>query len=188
VIQILMGWDGDHLHPLSHPWPRLRHCLYRRTELRRGRRCRTTVVVRVPSNGAVSLRIRFYGWMADRGAGRAGNPGSTARESSYPRLYCRPTGWSPGRLRRTAGLCRMASVARSCLILCIRPTRAEHPDWSTSPKAPAWANVDHRSFRGKWDASATRATEKICCDGVATWAGCLEPRLKYLRCLAGCRT
>ena len=35
--------------------------------------------------------------------------GGAARESSYPRLYCRPTGWSPGRLRWTAGLCRTAS-------------------------------------------------------------------------------
>src|SRR5208282_4710236 len=109
VIQILMGWDDDHLHRFRHPWPRLRHCLYRRAKLRRGRRCRATVVVRVPSHGAVSLRIRLYGRMADRGAGRAGNPGSTARESSYPRLYCRPTGWSPGRLRWTARLCKTAS-------------------------------------------------------------------------------
>src|SRR5271157_3521197 len=87
VIQILMGWDDDHLHRFrihGRAWPRLRQCLYRRTELRRGRRCRATVVVRVPSHGAVFLRIRFYGWMADRGAGRAGNPGSTARESSIP--------------------------------------------------------------------------------------------------------
>ena len=46
VIQVLMGWEDDHLHRFRIPWPGLRRRPYRWAYFRRGRRGSATVALR----------------------------------------------------------------------------------------------------------------------------------------------
>ena len=99
VIQLLMGWDDDHLHRF-----RIHGRDYGIAHVGGPSFDEDAATVRLAQFGfrprALPLSGRLHGWLADRSAGREGNRGGAMRKSPRPRLPGRPgarsSGWLGG--------------------------------------------------------------------------------------------
>src|SRR5260370_37831030 len=96
VIQLLMGWDDDHLHRFRIHGRDYGIAYVSGPSFGED----AAIMVPVPASGAFPLRIRFHDWLAARGAGGKGNRGSTMRRSARPNLRCLTRARPAGRLRR----------------------------------------------------------------------------------------